>query len=268
MTFQIVGSDRGTNWLYEAFDVFKKGMGHFFLLFFVTFAITIFCNFIPFLGSILSIFIPVFLNAGIICVMNNYASTGVFNLSLLFEGFKKSSAKLIELSILTFLFIVASFLFTLFFGVVLYFVVRHAIPVTSLNSEQIFLQFFDSNEIALSTRLIAYVYFFLAALIMVIAVFVGFCAQYFGAGLVLIHQVAPLEAISLSVRACSKNWWPLTIYSLFVTLWGIAAVLTLCLGFLVLFPVLQIANYLIYKDIFAPPPAESSLPNTTTFDKH
>jgi len=84
-------------------------------------------------------------------------------------------------------------------------------------------------------------------------------ALWFAPALVLFRDVAPLEAMSLSVTACLKNALPFAIMAvmLYVLIW--LAMLPAGLGMLVLVPVMAGAVYASYLDVFGGRPA---LPET------
>lgn len=81
-------------------------------------------------------------------------------------------------------------------------------------------------------------------------------ALWFAPALVLFHDVAPLEAMSLSVEACFKNALPFAIMAvmLYVLIW--LAMLPAGLGMLVLVPVMAGAVYTSYLDVFSDRPAQ------------
>ncbi|MDY0011749.1 MAG: BPSS1780 family membrane protein [Rhodocyclaceae bacterium] len=83
-------------------------------------------------------------------------------------------------------------------------------------------------------------------------------ALWFAPALVLLHDVAPLEAMRLSVRACASNLlcFGLLAVMLYVLAW--VAMLPAGLGMLALLPVMAGALYASYHDTFSDAPA--SLP--------
>lgn len=80
-------------------------------------------------------------------------------------------------------------------------------------------------------------------------------ALWFAPALVLLHDVAPLEAMRLSVSACSHNLlcFGLLAVMLYVLIW--VAMLPAGLGMLVLVPVLAGALFASYRDTFGEAPA-------------
>lgn len=77
-------------------------------------------------------------------------------------------------------------------------------------------------------------------------------ALWFAPALVMLHDVAPLEAMKLSARACFHNLLAFVVLAalLYVLVW--VAMLPAGLGMLVLIPVIAGALYAAWKDTFAP----------------
>lgn len=77
-------------------------------------------------------------------------------------------------------------------------------------------------------------------------------ALWFAPALVMLHEVAPLEAMKLSARACFHNLLAFVVLAalLYVLVW--VALLPAGLGMLVLIPVIAGALYAAWKDTFAP----------------
>lgn len=88
-------------------------------------------------------------------------------------------------------------------------------------------------------------------------------ALWFAPSLVLFHDVAPLEAMRLSVEACIRNVLPFALMAvmLYVLIW--LAMLPAGLGMLVLVPVMAGAVYTSYQDVFGERPALPEAPPAT-----
>lgn len=80
-------------------------------------------------------------------------------------------------------------------------------------------------------------------------------AMWFAPALVMLHEVAPLDAMRLSVRACVHNLLAFIVLAalLYVGVW--VAMLPAGLGMLVLIPVTAGALYAAWKETFAQAPA-------------
>lgn len=70
--------------------------------------------------------------------------------------------------------------------------------------------------------------------------------------LIVLRGLGPVEAFKLSFHACWVNFLPLLVFGLACIPCVLVALLPLGLGLLVLMPVLYIAVYVAYRDIFPP----------------
>jgi uncharacterized membrane protein len=75
-------------------------------------------------------------------------------------------------------------------------------------------------------------------------------AMWYAPALVVLHDVAPFEAMKSSFFACIKNFVPFLVYGLVILVLAILATIPLALGWLVLMPVMYASIYASYKDMF------------------
>ena len=75
-------------------------------------------------------------------------------------------------------------------------------------------------------------------------------AGWFAPALVLLNDVAPVEAMKQSFQACMKNFVPFVVYSVVATLAVIVAFVPLLLGLFVVIPALVASFYPQYASIF------------------
>ncbi len=80
-------------------------------------------------------------------------------------------------------------------------------------------------------------------------------ALWFAPALVMLHDVAPLEAMKLSVQACLHNLLTFLLLAVMLYVLGWVAMLPAGLGMLVLVPVIAGALLAAWQDTFAPVPA-------------
>jgi uncharacterized membrane protein len=73
---------------------------------------------------------------------------------------------------------------------------------------------------------------------------------WFAPALIVLHDVAPVEALKMSFFGCLRNIMPFLIYGLVGLLMLVVGAIPLFLGWLVVYPVLMIAIYTAYRDIF------------------
>ncbi len=91
----------------------------------------------------------------------------------------------------------------------------------------------------------------LAALLVLLALFVCSVAFWFVGTLVALGGVAPWSAVRLSVRAAFANLGALLVFSILLIPFSILAMIPMGLGLLVLLPVISGASYASYDDVFA-----------------
>jgi hypothetical protein len=77
-------------------------------------------------------------------------------------------------------------------------------------------------------------------------------AFFYAPALVAINGIGPVDAMALSFRASTRNFFVLLVFFVVVVLLSIVAMLPLLLGLFVLYPVLMAANYAAYRDTFYP----------------
>ncbi len=91
----------------------------------------------------------------------------------------------------------------------------------------------------------------LAALVVLLALFVCSVAFWFVGTLVALGGVAPWDAVRLSVRAAFANLGALVVFSILLIPFSVLAMIPMGLGLLVLLPVISGASYASYDDVFA-----------------
>jgi uncharacterized membrane protein len=77
-------------------------------------------------------------------------------------------------------------------------------------------------------------------------------ATWMAPPLVLFGNAQPLQALGISLKACLRNWLPLTVYGLvLLPVLLVAGMIPFLLGMLVAGPILMGSLYTAYQDIFA-----------------
>jgi uncharacterized membrane protein len=77
-----------------------------------------------------------------------------------------------------------------------------------------------------------------------------YMALWFAPALVVLREMAPVEAIKESFLGCLKNILPFLVYSIVLMVLGIVAAIPLGLGWLVLGPTMIASVYVSYRDIY------------------
>jgi hypothetical protein len=90
----------------------------------------------------------------------------------------------------------------------------------------------------------------LAGAIYVVAAVLGTMALWLAPPLIVVNDVAPLEALKASFSAACYNAWPSLVYGLIVVGFALAALLTLGIGLIVLAPLVYLSTYTACRDVF------------------
>ena len=77
-----------------------------------------------------------------------------------------------------------------------------------------------------------------------------YMAMWFAPALVVLHDMAPIEAVRRSFGASMKNMVPFLVYGFVLVVLSVIAAIPLMLGLLVLAPVVVASVYTSYRDIF------------------
>lgn len=95
----------------------------------------------------------------------------------------------------------------------------------------------------------------LVLLFSMIAFFFLFVMVWFAPALIVLHNIAPTDAMKMSVKGCLKNILPLFVFSLLLPLLALLSILfTLGLAILVVVPIGMITYYTSYRDVWTDQP--------------
>lgn len=226
----------GWAWIKDAFALFKPNAFLWIGLFIVYFIVLIVCSIIPLLGMILSYIIGPLLMAGIAQCAYDQDTRGEFEIGTLFSGFSHQTGRLIAAG-----FIMLGLIIVCMLPMI---ITMGAAFMGSMATENI-----DPEQMqGIGTTAI------LGVLITLALVIPATMAYWFAPILIKLNDVRPFEAFKLSFFACLKNILPLLWYSIIATVLVIVGLIPLGLGLLVVLPVLVIAMYTSYKDIFSGQP--------------
>lgn len=217
-------SGNGTQWIGDAWRLFKISPGLWIAMFIVYAACMIVLSFVPFAGNL---FTPVFM-AGYYRASQTAAEEGVVRMEDLFSGFRERLGPLILLGVLTLVFFVVIIMVCMGIGMGV-----------------LGIAFVDPANGAPALMPILLLSLIVAALIMPVIMM-----TWFSPALVLFEGMGAFEAMKCSFRACLKNILPFTIYSLIMLVLAVVAVIPVGLGLIVLFPVMMLTAYTSYHDIF------------------
>ena len=228
-----VGAGRGWDWIVEAFALFRLQPGMWILMVVILGVLFVLMSMIPVLGSLASaLLLPIF-GAGLMLGCRALDREGTLEMSHLFAGFKEKTGNLVMIGV---------------FNLVGWAVM--AIAVIAVVGGGVFMGAMRGGSIGAGMSIVSV----LIAGLLVAALSVPlYMATWFAPALVVLHDVAPMDALKASFFACLRNWIPFTVYSVVLLVLGLLAAIPLGLGYLVLLPVLAASIYTAYRDLFRAP---------------
>ncbi|MDR2014794.1 MAG: DUF975 family protein [Azoarcus sp.] len=230
---RIVPAGNAISWISDAWGLFRQQLVPWLVFGAIYLLLYIVSMYLPAIGSIFFMAVQILLTAGVIYSCDLLRRKGSFTVSDIFAGFQRKTGPL-----LIALLICGAFLFVLmiFVGTFVGFGAFGAVLSASGNS--------SAGIGAIGMGFIA------GALIMFVGCIVYGMAIWFAPALILMHDIAPFEAIKMSFSACRKNLLPgIIFFPVAIVLIGISAIPFL-LGLLVTMPIFFICYYTSYQDIF------------------
>jgi uncharacterized membrane protein len=228
-----VGAGRGTAWWSESWALFMKNPGMW-LVFTVIYLVGIVVlHFIPVLGSLIAAALTQVLVGGWMLSARKLESGGQLEVADLFEGFKD---KLNPLLVLGAIALGASIVIMLVMGLMGGGAVMGIAASGAASSA-------GGLMASLAVGM-------LALLVGLVLGFVFAMAIWFAPALVVLGNVAPVDALKASWSASLKNFGAFLVYGLIWMVAAFVASIPFGLGWLVLMPLTALGMYCGYKDIF------------------
>ena len=238
----------GWDWISGGWKLFLRAPLMWIIALVILFVIAIVLAFIPFLGSIVFQLLQAVFAGGLIAACRSLERGGDFELEHLFAGFK---VRFVPLLVVGLIFMVASLVL-----LVLFFVVAGISLLPAFLSG-------DPNvmQTALAGSAIAIVFGSLVMLALFVPVLM---AYWFAPALVMMHDMAPVDAMKASFFASLRNIVPFLLYGIVMFIALVIASLPFGLGLLVWAPVAMASNYVSYRQVFtsdagAPAPARPTM---------
>lgn len=241
-----VGADRGLAWWSQAWALFMRSA-----LLWVVLGVMLIVGFalvgmVPLLGSLATALLtPVFFASWIVAA-RKVEGGGTLEVGDLFTGFQGD--RLMPLIVLGALFAAATLLALLIAGL--------------LGAGAVFGLFGTMRgggmQQGAGGMLAAMGAGFMALLVFLLFALVATAALWFAPALVVLRNVAPVDAVMASLRAVLKNWLPFLLYGVAQIVLAVAASIPLGLGWLVLLPVMLLTAYVSYRDVFGEPAAAAA----------
>lgn len=227
---RIVASGRGWDWIVEAWALFVKQPGMWILIIVLAGILFVAISAIPVLGSLAStLLVPVF-GAGLMLGCKDLNQGGTLELAHLFAGFRQRTGDLVMVGVVN-----------LIGGVLI------ALAFTAVAGGGVFMAIMSGGSAGPALPLMSILIGLLltAGLLLPLTM-----ALWFAPALIVLHEMAPVEALKASFFACLRNWLPFLIYGVVLLVLSLAAAIPAGLGYLVLIPVLVASVYTAYRDIF------------------
>lgn len=225
-----VEAGRSIEWIKMGWRLFVKNPGTWIGLVVVGGIILILLGAIPMLGHLAAHFFLVIFVGGLLLGCKSLSEGGGLRIEHLFAGCKQNTGNLVMVSVYYLV------------GIVIIFGVVFVIGGGSMLSGAAIGQLAGAGVIASGIVL---------ALLVGLALYVPLAMGiWFAPALVVFRNVAPLDALMASFRACLKNMGPFLLYGVVVLILLVLAAIPAALGLLVLLPVLMGSLYASYRDIF------------------
>jgi hypothetical protein len=224
-----VSPGQGLQWIIEGFGLFRQAPIPWIVIIVVAFVLLAGVGFIPFVGQLASPFLSLLLAGGVIQGCRALDRDEELTIGHLFLGFQTHLAPLV---IVAALYIAAMIVMMILAGVVGF-------------GSVMGLMRGGAGTAGGAASGVAIVVLVIMALMIPVAM-----AMWFAPSLIVLNDLAPLEAMKRSFAGCIRNILPLLLYLVIMFVLAFVASLPLLLGWLVLGPVFAGSIYRSYHDIF------------------
>jgi hypothetical protein len=234
-----VSAGRGAGWIGEGWTLFSGAMGTFIGMSLVAMLIFFAFNLVPLIGVVAAFFTP-FLMAGWAIACERMRREGEVRFEDLFGGFGENFAPLAIASLIYF----AANMVAMLIAMGVTFLLIGGVFAIGLGSGSDTL--LEGGVIAGSL---------LGALIFLAITLPVIMLIWFAPTLIVLHKVAPVDAMKMSFFGCLKNIVPFLLYSLVAFALLLGGMLALLVGLLFVVPWLACSNYVAYREIYVGEPA-------------
>lgn len=234
-------TSQGLAWIGQSFSIFGKGAGIWIVMLLLFVGINFGITMVPFLEFLPTVLAPAF-TVGFYMGCKAVQKHEMLQIDHLFQGFKQKGRMLIRLGLFFFLWNIVIYLITTMFVQMTMSEEQMRIMSEAQTQEQM-ASLLTQNPEMVGVVINAII----VAGIMTIPLLM---ASWFSPALVAFNNVAPLKAMSLSLKACNRNILPFLVYGLVMLPLTVLAFLPLGLGLLIILPVIIISQYVSYKSVF------------------
>lgn len=230
---------RGWGWILESWDLFRDHPGAWIGAVLLFYLIMIAVNLVPGVGGLASTLLGPMLSAGLMMGAHLQSKGEGFSVTQLFAGASEKPGQLALVGVAYLLFALAIVL--VIGGVIALMAGGDSAAILSAAAT-------GPNGIPDPQALMG-----LFALPVLVAMLLGIplgMASFFAPALVALDDVPVLRAFKLSFLACLKNILPFLVFSLVALVMLVLGMLPFMLGLILVMPILTIAVYVAYRDIF------------------
>ncbi len=238
-----VSAGRGWGWIADAWPLFKDRPGAWIGMVLLCYLILIVLSLVPLIGGLATTVIGPMLTAGLMIGAHLQFRGEGFAVSHLFAGFATRPGPLALVGL-------AYLLFAIGIGLVIFglFMAMLASGGMAMDAAMLDPDTFDPESIdPFATLNAAFALPVLVAMLLSIPLAM---AMFFAPLLVALNDVPVLQSFKLSFMGCLKNLLPFLLFGLIAMAMIFVGSLPLMLGLLVVMPLLTIAVYMSYRDIF------------------
>ena len=222
------------SWIGEGWALFRKAALMWVVLTVLILVAAVVVSFVPFIGTVVWQVLTALIAGGLVLGCWSLEQDGDLELDHLFAGFKRNfrGLALVGVAYLVGMVIVLA-VFSIFVGL-------SVLPALMLGDSQAAVAAFAtmSGGLLIGTLLVTVLSLALGA------------AMWFAPALVIMHDVAPLDAMKASFFAVLRNIVPALIFAVVMFVLAIIASIPFGLGMFVWVPVLITASYRAYRQIF------------------
>jgi uncharacterized membrane protein len=234
---QTVSVESGFTWIGGSWQLFKSAPGMWIVNIILMFVLSMVASLVPVIGFIANMMITPILIGGLILGCKSIEDGHGLDVSHLFAGFKEKAGPLATLGLIFLAFTIA----VVVAMVILIIITFGATLLSNIGNQQ-----------AMASAVIAKGLLFALLLVLVwIALFIPVSmAMWFAPALIVLQNLAPVEALKQSFKAGLRNFLPFLVFGIVFFVLLIVAVIPIGLGLLILIPMGYASIYVAYKDIF------------------
>jgi uncharacterized membrane protein len=231
-----VPAGSGAGWFARGWALFKVAPGAWIAIFLIFLVMLVVIGMIPFIGSVINIFLQPMLMGGIMMACQAAEKQEPVRVGTLFSAFSTHAGPLALLGLLSF----AAYIATI---AIIGIVAAIAIGTAGISG------MFDRGSMPPDMA-----YPLVALGILALGIFVAIAlATWLAPALIVLNGIGPVDSIRMSFLGCLKNLGAVVVFVIIGILLAVLASLPVFLGWLVLAPVTLCATYAAYRELFIGP---------------